>query len=30
MMALLREKTETADFDAAAERITQYEEGLGK
>jgi HPt (histidine-containing phosphotransfer) domain-containing protein len=28
LMALLREKIETAEFDAAVERITQYEEGL--
>jgi PAS domain S-box-containing protein len=30
LMAFLREKVETAEFDAAAERITQYEDGLGK
>jgi CheY-like chemotaxis protein len=28
LMALLREKIETADFDAAVEKITQYEDGL--
>jgi PAS domain S-box-containing protein len=30
LMAALREKVETAEFDTAAERITQYEEGLKK
>jgi HPt (histidine-containing phosphotransfer) domain-containing protein len=30
LMALLREKIETADFDEAAGKITQYEEGLKK
>jgi signal transduction histidine kinase/HPt (histidine-containing phosphotransfer) domain-containing protein len=30
LMAWLREKIETAEFDEAAERITQYEDGSGK
>jgi hypothetical protein len=30
LMKALRENVETADFDAAVERITQYEDGLGK
>jgi PAS domain S-box-containing protein len=30
LMVLLREKIETAEFDTAAEKITQYEDGLGK
>jgi hypothetical protein len=29
-IAALRENVETADFDAAVEKITQYEEGLKK
>jgi HPt (histidine-containing phosphotransfer) domain-containing protein len=30
LLALLREKIETAEFDAAVEKITQYEGALGK
>jgi PAS domain S-box-containing protein len=30
LMKLLREKIETADFDTGVEKITQYEDGLGK
>jgi signal transduction histidine kinase/HPt (histidine-containing phosphotransfer) domain-containing protein len=30
LMAALREKIETAEFDAAVEKITQYEDGLNK
>jgi hypothetical protein len=30
LMVLLREKIETGEFDAAAEKITQYQDELGK